>query len=107
MRTEPNEDDDLNDIFQYQKSGLICEVCGYDDSLRCSIDFENPEDDEILCGEHAAKAGYCCCCGQFCAGMTSFDFHHPGYCDNCYDQIKADCGEDDQDDDEDYWQAPY
>jgi len=98
-------DDDMEEV-PYKPSGLICEVCGYDDSIQCMLwnqDIGDDEPSQVLCGEHAAKEGYCCCCGTFCAGMTSFDFHHPGYCDNCYDQVKADCGEDDEEDDWYQW----
>ena len=90
------EDDlDFNEVIP--KSGLICTKCGYDDSLQCEIDGE-PSD--ILCGTHAAEDGYCCCCGQFWAGTTEFDFQHPGYCPNCYDEIRS--GEHDDDDDDWY-----
>lgn len=85
----------------YQESGLVCEKCGYTDSIKCTIwGLGDGEDDTvtILCGKHAADEGYCCCCGEFCSGMTSFDFHHPGYCDNCYDEVKRNFGDDDDDD---------
>lgn len=41
---------------------------------------------------------FCLCCGQFCAGLHSFDFIHPGYCNNCWDEIESN----DWDSDEDY-----
>lgn len=85
----------------YQPSGLICEKCGYDDSIQCRLwndEIGDDEPSEILCGKHAAEYGYCCCCGDYCAGMTSFDFHHPGYCDNCYHEIVDSYFEDNDDD---------
>jgi hypothetical protein len=93
-----NFDDDFDEI-PYQSSGLTCEVCGYDDSIKCYLDppHENEQPNQILCGEHAAKEGYCCCCGLFCAGMTSFDFTHPGYCDNCYDEVRSNEDDDEED----------
>lgn len=51
---------------------------------------------------HAAEKGYCCCCGQFCAGSTSFDFTHPGYCDNCYEEVRSDYEDEDDEDFFDY-----
>lgn len=99
-RFDLGNDNNIPLDFTVPKSGLICTVCGYDDSLKCFIDDPEEDGTVILCGEHAAEEGYCCCCGQFSSGMTSFDFTHPGYCDNCYDQVVADTGEDDGDDDE-------
>ena len=75
-----NGDGDFEEI-PYQESGLICEECGYTDSLKCYLWNDEIADDEvayIYCGKHAAENGFCCCCGTFCAGMTSFDFNHPG-----------------------------
>ncbi len=108
-----DDDDDWGDEdldTPYQESGLVCEKCGHTDSIQCeqwNSEKGDTEPSEILCGKHAAEAGYCCCCGTFCAGSTSFDFHHPGYCDNCYDQVKADTGEDDDDDYEGGYEGPY
>jgi hypothetical protein len=105
---EENDDFDLEET-PYQESGLVCEKCGYTDSLKCYIDMPwgdpEPEPDEILCGKHAAEAGYCCCCGMFCAGLDSFEFRHPGYCDNCYDEVRSNF--DDDDDDEDWDDLDY
>jgi len=61
--------------------------------------------DERLCPTCAADAGYCCSCGDFWAGISSFDFVHPGLCDHCHDQIQQDCFEP-EDDCEDYYD-PY
>lgn len=105
-----NTEDDFENIEDpiYQNSGLICESCGYDDSLKCYIDVPINQDEEntpaqILCGKHAAENGYCCCCGLYSAGITSFDFHHPGYCDNCYDQVVSDCGEYNREDEDEHF----
>lgn len=104
-------ENDIEDFGELEvpSSGLICEECGYADSIKCYIDEPEEDDAVILCGEHAAKQGYCCCCGRFSCGLTSFDFHHPGYCDNCYDQVVDDTGENDEDDDDYYFdsQGPY
>lgn len=103
--------EDEDDFFDnsYKPSGLICEKCGYNDSLKCYIDMPETDDaepDYILCGKHAAKEGFCCCCGTFCAGMDSFEFQHPGYCDNCYEEVRSN-SEDDDDDDYDYIDHPH
>lgn len=70
----------------------ICEHegCESTDTIRC-INLYHPDDPENwYCPEHAAEEGFCSCCGIFSAGIESFDFIHPGLCDNCYDQIEAD-----------------
>jgi hypothetical protein len=36
-----------------------------------------------------ADGSFCLGCGEFCAGMTSFDFIHPGFCDSCWDEIQS------------------
>lgn len=39
---------------------------------------------------------FCLCCGQFCAGLESFDFIHPGYCDTCWDGVESNNWDDDE-----------
>jgi len=78
----------------------ICneEGCKKESIVRCYLpdnDFDS-EPDEYYCAKHAQENGYCIGCGIFCAGINSFDFIHPGWCDNCYDQINDDF--DDEDD---------
>lgn len=51
---------------------------------------------EYLCAEHAKEQGYCIGCGEFIAG-TGMEFRNNGFCDNCYDEIRSDS--DDWDDD--------
>ena len=47
--------------------------------------------DELLCPDCCRKGGcYCVSCGEFWGGIESFDFIHPGICDHCHDQIRAD-----------------
>jgi hypothetical protein len=55
--------------------------------------------DEWYCPQHAEENGYCRSCGTFCGGMESFEFIHPGYCDNCHDQLH----EDDDPNDDDWY----
>lgn len=82
------------------ESGHKCERCESMDAIDCTVWDETQEDDYLhtwLCAEHAQEEGHCMGCGDHCAGMTSYDFHHPGYCDNCWDEITS--GEWDEDDD--------
>lgn len=92
----------------FEPSGLICETCGYNDSLKCFIDLPVEDDapaDYIYCGKHAAENGFCCGCGLHCAGMTSFEFHHPGFCDNCWDEVSS--NDDDEGDFDGDFNGPY
>jgi hypothetical protein len=42
---------------------------------------------EFYCGEHAPEHGFCACCGDFWAGISSFEFLHPGLCDHCHAEL--------------------
>lgn len=54
---------------------------------------DSPEPDYWYCPKHAHENGFCVSCGQFWAGVESFDFNNPaGLCDNCRDQWEADTG---------------
>lgn len=63
------------------------------------------EPDEILCYDHIAHSGFCMGCGQFWGGIESFDIWHPGWCDNCWDEIRS--NDDDYYDDNDYAEFGY
>ena len=79
-----------------------CTKCGTKSNgiTPCTIDGEI---EEMLCPDCIEGSGYCMGCGQFWAGVTSFDFSDiPGYCEHCVDQIKSTCGEYENDDDEYY-----
>lgn len=61
----------------------------------------NNEPDYYYCWEHADTHGFCKMCGEFWAGIESFEFIHPGFCDNCDDEMERDF--DRGFDDEDYF----
>lgn len=69
-----------------------------EDGIPCFLypDLDTPH--EWFCPTHAAENGYCASCGIFSSGIESFDFLHPGYCDNCWDEIEAENAEPDEDD---------
>lgn len=77
----------------------VCDKCKKE--TECLTDCYLPIQEgvhERLCPVCLKEDGsYCLVCGQYCSGMESFDFIHPGYCDNCYDEITSD---DDWDDEE-------
>lgn len=53
-----------------------------------------PDPDAWYCAQHAHAHGFCWSCGQFWAGVESFDFGNPTQlCDNCRSQYEDDTGE--------------
>lgn len=88
----------------------ICEdeSCSHFATVECRLDYFNEETDEWeeqiewLCTEHAEENGYCMGCGTFIAG-TGMEFTNNGYCDNCWDEIRSQWEEENDDFDEDYF----
>jgi hypothetical protein len=76
-----------------------CNEPGCDeDAIPCFLPSDTDTPSEWYCPTHAALNGYCKLCGTFCGGMESFEFIHPDYCDNCWDEIEAEDAEPDEDD---------
>lgn len=66
-----------------------CDECGKESEYITECTYPINDDITNLCPECLKEDGsFCLSCGAFCAGMTSFDFHHPGYCDTCWDEIE-------------------
>lgn len=79
--------------FRYYVQREKCQHCGAGHAVACYLPEPYGRDrmpDEMLCGECAGRAGYCRSCGEFWGGIESFDFHHPGLCDHCHDQMRDD-----------------
>jgi len=75
--------------------GFACHLAGeWNEETK---DFDE-DSIEYLCPTHAEEQGYCMGCGTFIAG-TGMEFRNNGYCDNCYDEIRA---SEIDDDDENY-----
>lgn len=72
---------------------VACFLPDYDSPI---ILEENDKPSYYYCHEHCN--GFCRRCGQFWSGIESFDFQHPSYCDNCYDQITDNYDEGQEDD---------
>lgn len=99
--------------FRYHVQRQRCQRCGRPDAVLCYLPepvrmfysgmalYERAPD-EVLCGEHASRLGYCRSCGDFWGGIESFEFGHPGLCDQCHDQIEADFAESEYEEDC-YW----
>lgn len=83
-------------------SRVRCQECKEPYSLACQIYIHDPDhgtgdyyQTEYLCGEHAAKAGYCPGCGAFIAGISGMGV----YCDTCEPEFD-DSGEWDEDEED-------
>ncbi len=82
----------------------ICENegCSHYATVKCELDYQDEKTDEWkvqtewLCCDHANEEGYCMGCGTFIAG-TGMEFTNNGYCDNCWDEIKSNEMEDEED----------
>lgn len=63
----------------------------------CWLPDDRDEPSEYYCAHHMYDAGFCPGCGNFWAGVESFDFSRTGLCENCASQ-----GDYDDDDDDDW-----
>ena len=82
-------------------------VCEHDDCTSTETQqFVYPIGDEStwLCDDHIADGGFCIGCHHFCAGTEDYDFSPlPGWCGECYDELRYETGEYDDDDDYGIW----
>lgn len=59
-------------------------ICGVRECLNFGNECRLPDDSrEWYCYEHMRDQGFCPGCGNFWAGVESFDFSRSGYCENC------------------------
>jgi hypothetical protein len=84
------------------KGGIKCGECGLSFPKNQVLKCINGEETEWLCDNCNDGTWYCKCCGQFSAGISSFEIS--GLCDNCRDENEA---EDfpDFDDEYDRWES--
>lgn len=75
------------------------------EGIPCLLQWWDETPEEYFCSKHAFKHGYCPGCGVFWAGVESFDFGSSGLCEQCLDQIRADTGYYDEEDDFDFGYA--
>lgn len=83
------------------------EGCISIETQECHNGFAEPEIVEWLCAEHAVENGYCLYCQNFAAGSEDYDFSayrggHEGYHASCWNDLRADAGEFDEDDEDFY-----
>lgn len=80
------------------------EGCDSTDTIECRLpDYEETGIFYHYCPKHAEANGFCVCCGEFWGGIESFEFWHPGLCDNCHDDIQAELGEYEDEEVPDYY----
>lgn len=75
-----------------------CDECKKDTDGLMTCTYTDGEEIKLCPDCLKADGSFCFGCGEFCAGITSFDFIHPGYCDNCWDEIQSEAGWDEEDD---------
>lgn len=57
-----------------------------------------------FCYEHAIESGFCIWCNHFGAGSDEYDFSgHKGFHRECYEELRYEVGESDEDEDDDAW----
>lgn len=87
------------------EAGHVCDEEGCTLTKTQQYFFPFPVDGESedmwLCDEHVIDSGFCLWCHWFGAGSEDFDFSPmKGYHRECYDELRYECGETDDDDDE-------
>lgn len=74
-----------------------CDDCGKRTDGLMTCTYAHDGSTTKLCPDCIKDSGFCLRCGNYCAGMSSFDFSPiPGYCSDCRDEL-------DDDDDDDDW----
>jgi hypothetical protein len=61
------------------------------EAVECQYpDYAEEGDGQVVwyCPDHAVAAGFCSICGAFWGGIESFEFLHPGRCDDCQREIE-------------------
>lgn len=86
----------LQPLYQHD----ACEDCGKRTDGLMTCTYAHDGSTTKLCPDCIKDSGFCLGCGNYCAGMSSFDFSPlPGYCSDCRDEFDS---EDDEDDDDDW-----
>lgn len=77
-----------------------CDDCGKRTDGLMTCTYSHDGSTTKLCPDCIKDSGFCLRCGNFCAGMESFDFSDmPGYCSDCRREINDEFGEDEEEDD--------
>ena len=78
-------------LYRYQVRGPICNEWGCNRiGFPCWLSPTDARPYEYLCWQHIEDSGFCVGCGQFWAGIESFDFRRSQLCDNCASEVEDD-----------------
>jgi hypothetical protein len=93
--------------MQPQNQHDACEDCGKRTDGLMTCYFHDGETTK-LCPDCIKDSGFCLGCGNYCAGMESFDIFPKikGYCSDCADEIESEFGEDEDDYDDNWYVEP-
>lgn len=81
-----------------------CDSCGKRTDGLMTCEYPSDGSTTKLCPDCMENSGFCLRCGNYSAGIESFDFSDmPGYCSYCRDEIKSDLGEYDDDEYDGYY----
>lgn len=80
----------------------ICSECKKETDGLITCTYVDGEEIHLCPDCLKADGSYCLSCGCFCSGIESFDFIHPGYCDNCWYEIESSIRWDEEEE-EDEW----
>jgi hypothetical protein len=85
-----------------------CNECGKLSDLTTTCTFPIDDTTIELCPTCLKEDGsFCLACGHYCSGMESFEFIHPGYCDNCWDEISQCDWDNENEEDDPNWSGEY
>lgn len=71
--------------------GVVCSTRGCKQMGNpCWYPDDTDRPSEYYCYSHMRNAGFCPGCGNFWAGIESFDFSRTGYCEDCADEWRDD-----------------
>lgn len=78
-------------LYRYQVRGPICVEWGCKRvGFPCYLPDDPDTPAEYRCWKHLEDSGFCFGCGQFWAGIESFDFRRSQLCDNCASEVEDD-----------------
>jgi hypothetical protein len=98
-----NDDDPIIKTTEPFTQHDACDDCGKRTDGLTTCTYPSDGGTTKLCPDCMENSGFCLICGQFCSGMSSFDFSEmPGYCSDCVDEIKEDMDKDEDYDRNDY-----
>lgn len=75
----------------------ICSECGKDTDGLTICTFTDGQEIKLCPDCLKADNNFCKSCGHFASGTEGFDIVHPGYCNNCIEEMEDEYCEGDED----------